>query len=175
MTMKWIASAIPSTGSTMAEFLNIPQIYDHLELRYFIRGSDSGSVSYTNIALNGQYYGPTNYSQHTLAGDGVSAFNEGYINIQSNSGLYSPGATSTANVYAVGITQILDYKNTNKFKTIKNMHGYDANGSGYVMLNSGLWRSTAAVSSLHMINMTFVANCRLDLYGIISNQLVTGA
>lgn len=175
MTMRWIASAVPSAGTTMAEFLNIPQTYDHLELRYSIRGSDSGSVSYTNIAFNAEYYGPTNYSQHSVAGNGSSMFAEGYTNIQSVSGLYTPGASATAGVFATGITQILDYKSTSKFKTVKNMHGWDGNGSGYIMLNTGLWRSTAAIDKLHIINMTFVANCRIDLYGINSNPTATGA
>lgn len=175
MTMHWIASSVPSVGSQMVEFLNIPQDYEHLELRYFIKGSDSGGISYMNIAVNTEYYGPTNYAQHTLAGQGSSVFTENYTNIQSNGGLYSPGGGSATGVYAAGVTQILDYKNTNKFKTFKNMHGYDANGSGYIMLNSGLWRSTAAINKVHMVNMTFVANCRIDLYGITSNPIATGA
>ena len=176
MTMRWIASSTPSSGSTMVQFTNITQEYDHLELRYSIRGSDSGTISYANIALNDDYYGPTTYSQHSIAGNGSSPFAEGYANIQSVSGLYTPGASATAGIYAVGVSQILDYKNTSKFKTLRNTHGWDGNGTtSYVMLNSGLWRSTAAVTKVALINMTFVANSRVDLYGINSNPVATGA
>jgi hypothetical protein len=63
---------------------------------------------------------------------------------------------------------ILDYANTNKFKTTRTLTGSDLNGSGVVSLDSGSWRSTSAITSI-----TFTARANLintyssfALYGI---------
>jgi hypothetical protein len=46
--------------------------------------------------------------------------------------------------------------------------GFDANGSGYVSLGSGLWMNTAAVTSIKLspYSGTFVQYTQFALYGI---------
>ena len=171
--MFWIASITPSVGTNSVQFTSIPQTFTHLQMRYFVRGSEAGATAFTNISINGNAY-TTNYSGHTVQGDGSYA---GSTNIVSGGGignLYSPGASATANVFAAGIVDLLDYTNTNKNKVVRIIHGHDTNGGGQAILGSGQLLSTAAVTSMGMFNFTSVAGCRFDLYGISTSQ-VTGA
>jgi hypothetical protein len=62
---------------------------------------------------------------------------------------------------------ILDYANTNKFKTTRTLEGYDANGSGNVSLTSGLWQSTSAINSITITAVgTFNQYSQFALYGV---------
>ena len=172
--MVWIASGTPAVGSGSFQFTNIPQTFTHLQMRVFFRGSDAGAVSYSNVYVNGDAY-TSNYSMHNLLGDGSTAYSAGVANAGGIGNLFSPGASSTANVFAAGIVDVLDYTNTNKYKTLRILYGFDANGSGTVGLSSGMLKSTtAAITSIGMFNFTSVAGCRFDLYGITSSS-VTGA
>ena len=66
------------------------------------------------------------------------------------------------------IIDILDYASTNKYKTLRALSGYDANGSGYVALESLLWSSTAAVSSLVLTpySGTWSQHTNISIYGV---------
>ena len=74
---------------------------------------------------------------------------------------------------------LLDYQNTNKFKTIRSIGGYDTNNAAsinpFATFASGVWMNTAAVTSISLIgNASLLAGSRADLYGIgVSDQ--TGA
>lgn len=173
MSMVWIASATPTVGASSVRFTNIPQTFTHLQMRYFIRGSDAGGIAFTAMSLNQNEF-TTNYSFHIIQGDGASASSSGGANAGGVSSLYSPASTATANVFASGIVDLLDYTNTNKNKVTRTLHGFDANGSGQLVVSSGQLLSTGAITSIGLFNMLFTANCRLDLYGITSSQ-VTGA
>ena len=60
-----------------------------------------------------------------------------------------PSATSTFGTF---IIDILDYANTNKYKTTRALAGYDGNGSGGPSLDSGNWRNTNAITSIKLFN-----------------------
>jgi len=160
-----IATIVPSPGTNSVQFTSIPQTFTHLQMRYFVRGSDAGATAFTNISINGNQY-TTNYSCHSLQGDGTSA---GVTNSVSGGGignLYSPGASATANVFAAGIADVLDYTNTNINKVVRVLHGHDTNGGGQIIFGSGQLLSTAAVTSIGMFNFTSAAGCQFALYGI---------
>jgi hypothetical protein len=81
------------------------------------------------------------------------------------------GSSSSANVYGINIVDILDYANTSKYKTVRNLLGQDNNGSGIVQLTSGLWSNTAAITSIALVaDPTYITNwttaSRFSLYGI---------
>lgn len=172
--MVWIAGQNIAAGNGSFQFTNIPQTFTHLQMRVFFRGSDAGAVSYSNVYVNGNAY-TSDYSMHNLIGDGSTAYSAGTANAGGIGNLFSPGASSTANVFAAGIVDVLDYTNTNKYKTLRILWGYDANGSGNVSLSSGMLKSTtAAITSIGAFNFISVANCRFDLYGITTSS-VTGA
>ena len=93
--------------------------------------------------------------------------------VQSVSGINVhriPAATSTASVFGGIVIDLLDYSNTNKYKTLRSLGGWDANGSGRIILNSGLWgNSGSAISSIDIVTSTgnnFVQYSTFALYGI---------
>ena len=77
-------------------------------------------------------------------------------------------ANSTANCFGVAVIDILDYANTNKYKTYRSLTGGDANGSGQVLLRSSNWRSTSAVTSMTLYPGVgnFTQYSSFALYGI---------
>jgi hypothetical protein len=79
------------------------------------------------------------------------------------------GIGAGSNTYYTSVVDILDYKNTNKFKTMRSLDGYDNNGDGYVFLQSFLWRSTSAITDIQIslgggANITTAS--QFALYGI---------
>jgi hypothetical protein len=128
-------------GSASAEFTSIPSTYQHLEIRWIAK-----AASGTRLRLQINTDTATNYSTHLLIGDGsgvasIGAANEAKIAI-------SAATSGTSGVFCAGVVSVLDYKDTNKYKTVRTLSGIDNNGSGEVALNSGAWRSTSAVTSL---------------------------
>lgn len=146
---------VGSGGSATVEFTSIPGTYKHLQLR--IAGLAGSADAYLNF--NGDSTA-TNYYNHQLYGNGTAvsafAYNNRYID-----------AGGTSNTYpAVYVIDILDYTNTNKYKTIRDLWGYDYNGSGRVGLNSILWSNTAAITSISITNRTWSQYSHFALYGI---------
>jgi len=58
------------------------------------------------------------------------------------------GNTAGANIFGAFVADILDYKNTNKYKTIRALSGNDQNGGGLIGFHSGLWQNTNAITSI---------------------------
>ncbi len=79
-----------------------------------------------------------------------------------------PSQANSANIFCATITDVLDYTDTNKYKTVRYLGGKDQNGSGGVSLNSGSWRSTAAVTSITFFSsgVDFPEYTQFALYGL---------
>lgn len=133
---------VGSGGQASVDFTSIPNTYTHLEVRFIAKASTQ-----TRMRLQINADTATNYSTHLLLGNGSSAFsaagpNEPKIAISSL-------IESTANTFCAGVVSILEYKDTNKFKTVRSLSGFEDNTSNSEMaLGSGAWRSTNAVTSL---------------------------
>jgi len=140
-------TTVPSAGVSTVTFSSIPSTYTHLQLRFISRDNRSGqSVDALNIKANGD--SGNNYANHRLQGDGSAASASGGTTLPYAIFAQTPASTATANLFGAGVIDILDYSNTSKFKTFRTISGFDANGSGFVGLYSGLWQSTAAINSL---------------------------
>ena len=133
---------VGGTNVSTIDFVGIPTGYKHLQLRYNQR-TNTGGVINTTMTFNGDT--AANYSWHGLYGDGTSAL---ALGAASSSNVFTGVASSTATTFSVGVIDILDYANTNKFKTVRTLCGADWNGSGYSVMYSGNWRSTNAVTSI---------------------------
>lgn len=137
-------------------FNNIPQTYSHLQLRYMIRSSGASNSSYENMFFNYDASTSNYYAYHELLANGTSATSYYSSTVSGGVGGFqldqAPGNNATGNIYGVGVIDILDYTNTNKNKIFKNFTGYDTNGGGAVVVASGLWMSTSAVTSITFIN-----------------------
>jgi hypothetical protein len=176
MTMHHIAT---STGSTAADFTNIPQTYTHLQVRITGRSTNAGgSFSTIYAGFNGELFSGSSYANHVVYGEGTSSANnaqasQGQMNFGTGQFIWS---AVTANVQGSLIIDILDYTNTSKNKTVKYLMGWDANGSGRAMLGSALWINTSAINRIQFTpDSGFTTSSRIDLYGITSNPIATGA
>jgi hypothetical protein len=154
---------VGSGGSSSIDFTSIPSTYKHLQVRWFARDTGS-SLAYARMRFNSDT--GSNYAYHTLFGDGSSTgVDTGANSTHAVAGLEG-GST---NIFAGNVLDILDYANTNKFKTTRVINGVDVNGAGgYVEFTSSLWRSTAAITSINIFTQafSFSQHSQFALYGI---------
>ncbi len=176
--MVWIASSGNLTSNTAnVTFSSIPATFTHLQLRVFARGTTSFSAGLSlYITPNGDSTG-ANYSVHALYANGTAAYSNGTINtgvITAQQVLTDSSAG--ANMFGVGIVDILDYTSTTKNKTFRILAGQDTNSAnGRLGLYSGFYINSIAINQLQInTDGSLVAGSRVDLYGITSSQ-VTGA
>lgn len=158
---------VGSSGATTLFFSDIPQNYQHLQLRCIARSTwSSAGLVILKIFFNGDS-NQSNYSKHHLVGNGSSVTSYGGAN---DSGIDSlPGGFYTANVFGAVVVDILDYTNTSKTTTTRALGGFDSNGSGWSILGSNLWNNTAAVSNMSISlgpTSNFVQYSQVSLYGV---------
>lgn len=150
---------VGATAVSSITFVGIPQGYKHLQIRSMSK-STNNAVQWATLNFNDS---TGKWSYHTLYGDG--------------SGATSTGGGGTDNTNLCGLVgsqfggmviDILDYANTNKNKVIRSAFGYDANGSGYVGMNSGNWNSTSAVTkiTIEVQATTYPQFSQFALYGV---------
>lgn len=162
---------VGSGGSSTVTFSSIPGTYAHLQLRWLGRTNEAGSYPDFYAKVNSSTTAGDYYYLTYIQGDGSTA-NSGTSN--GTAGVYigrMAGSGATSSVFAVGICDILDYANTNKKKTFRSLTGYDNNGSGDVVLLTGLYTPTTAISSIELIpannsGKSFQQYTHFALYGI---------
>lgn len=155
-----IATAVGTGSSGTITFSSIPATYTHLQIRYIARGS-TDNVTYVRFNSDTG----SNYSDHMLYGGGTSA---SALNDVSNTRMGQLRHSDTTSIVGVGVVDILDYANTSKYKTMRALTGCDFNGSGIVMLTSGNWRNTNAITSitLNVDGGNYTTDTVFALYGI---------
>lgn len=126
-------------------FSSIPQTYTHLQFRAFARDNRASVGNTIRWQFNGDT--GTNYSSHLLYGDGSSIAAAALTNDYGIATVVSSNS-ATSGVFGAFIMDILDYTNTNKYKTTRTLGGFDNNGSGDIELDSGLWQSTSAINQI---------------------------
>lgn len=166
-------TTVGAGGASTITFSSIPATYRHLQIRGISRVGSAGSGAGTNDLLM-QFNGVTTstYSRHALYGTGSAA---GANGSGSNTSAYAARAVTprsgiTASVFGTFVIDILDYADTNKFKTIRSLAGMDSNDTnGIVSLASGSSQSTSAVSSITLFDefsYSFVQYSQFALYGV---------
>lgn len=163
---------VGSGGSSTITFSNIPSTYKHLQIRYMARDDRTGSSGdYLKITLNSDTN--ANYSSHMLYGNGSAAGATADTSVSNMAIGRIPTAGHTASVFGVGVLDLLDYADTNKYKTLRLLSGYDTNNTGtepgYLPFNSGSWRSTSAVTTITIapnVGTNFVQYSHFALYGV---------
>jgi hypothetical protein len=160
--------SVGSGGAANVEFTSIPSTYTHLQIRAISRSDRVSSAGDGMIVRLNSDTG-NNYAYHYIQGDGASATAGADSSVSSMIIPRSGSASQTAGIFGVTVLDILDYKNTNKYKTIRTLGGNDANGSGIVAFFSGLWQNTNAVTSITIDQQNgpnFVQYTQFALYGI---------
>ena len=158
-------STVGAGGAASISFNSIVGTYKHLQIRWISRGTSAAAGQNCSIEFNSDTT-LSNYRYHDLAGDGTSAIAD--TNASSNRIFFTSSASSTASAFGAGVIDILDYSNSNKNTTTRVLHGWDANGSGYVILRSNLWMNTAAVTDITIKPQSgnFAQYSSFALYGV---------
>jgi len=154
--------SVGSGGAANVEFTSIPATFTHLQVRLINLSSSAG----TNLELRFNSDTGNNYDTHWLYGSGSSVTAGGAASIDYAWVAGAGSSTAPAGV----VVDILDYGNTNKYKTVRTLGGHDTNGGGYIYFISSLWRNTNAITSLK-INcgvINFNQYSQVALYGIRS-------
>ena len=163
-----IATTTLSSTTATITFSSIPATYTHLQLRVLARTNRSAGTDLMSMRMNSDT--GNNYADHLFYGDGSSVIIDGNntygkINIQRVA-----SDNLSASIFSGFVIDILDYANTNKYKTIRYLGGFDANGSGRVAFGSGLWQNTAAITSITLEGLEFSSSynqySQFALYGI---------
>lgn len=159
---------VGSGGAASVEFTSIPSTYTHLQIRAIVRTNYTGANS-DGLKINFNNDTGNNYSWHQVGGNGSVAFAQA----GSTTGtIYTPYIASNStgsNIFGASIIDILDYANTNKNKTLRNLTGIDNNGNGLMMSGSGLWQNTNAITSIKFLQWdgtSFNQHSHFALYGI---------
>jgi hypothetical protein len=158
---------VPSGGVSSITFAGLPTggQYTHLQIRYTARSTRAATDTQVNMRFNDA---TSTYPAHIVYGDGSGAYASAYTSnsfIQMND---IPAANATSGIFNATIVDILDYANTNKYKTVRSLIGRDLNGSGLILLHSGLYQSTTAISSINIYPAAdnFAQYSQFALYGV---------
>lgn len=160
-------TTVGSGGTASITFSSIPSTYQHLQLRAISKNASSSNFA----AMRFNSDSGSNYSAHYLDGDGASVTAGGSSNYDRSYFGYTSTSSQT-NIFGASIVDILDYKDTNKFKTVRILTGVDINGAGgYVELSSSSWRSTSAITDINIFfsSTNFAQYSQIALYGIKGN------
>jgi hypothetical protein len=158
-----IATTTLATTASSITFSSIPATYTHLQIRLSAASSTSQDIFFQ---LNGDT--GNNYTRHYMYGSGSGVAAGNTVPINSGSLGYISANTDT-NIFGTAVFDLLDYANTNKYKTSRSLTGYDNNGGGLLVLYSGLWQNTAAVTSISLFpnnSGLFQTYTKAALYGI---------
>ena len=140
--------AVGSGGSSSVNFTSIPSTYTHLQIRCLARTTHPSGTDGDYLKMQFNSDTGSNYATHQISGDGSSVSAAAFT---SQTAMYPARAGATglsANIFGDLIIDVLDYSLTTKYKTMRNLGGYDANGSGMIRFVSGLWMNTNAVTSI---------------------------
>lgn len=162
-----ISTTTVGSATSYVDFTSIPTTYKHLQLRANVQMASTADM---DLRMgNGSIDTGSNYSYHALygsgSGSGAALNSGGAVNYGAYVGYFNSGGSSFAGV----VIDILDYADTNKYKTTRTLEGNDSNGSGFVFLSSGLWMSTSAVNTLRFWSkdgVNIAAGSHFALYGI---------
>ena len=158
-----IASASGTGSSAVITFSSLGSGYKDLQLRgLFLASSAGGSVELTFNGTTG-----TSYARHYIRGDGASVSAAGVASTNIAANMFPNGMYNTS-VPCVAIIDILDAFSTTKNKIVRILEGQDNNGSGMMVIESGLFMSTSALSSITLTSSlgNFTTSTQVALYGI---------
>ncbi len=159
---------VGGAGAATIDFTSIPSTYKHLQIRGIGRTARAAVDDGLYIRFNSDSGG--NYVAHSLVGNGTTAssFLATSVTDTEIETYWMPGNNASASIFGTAVMDILDYADTNKYTVLRSLGGNDRNGSGYLGLASGLWKNTAAVTSITLIagNSTWLQYSSFALYGI---------
>ena len=169
----WLIQRITAAGGeTSITFSSIPQTYTSLQIRIMSKDTYSTSALASQNLIQFNSDTAANYAYHTLTGNGTAAA-AGGTTAASNMIAFgnADSATGQTSTFGAAIIDIQDYNLTSKNKTIRTLSGANWNTTSTnqrIALTSGLWLSTAAVTSITILKdlTAFAAGSTFALYGM---------
>jgi hypothetical protein len=166
-----IASQVLSAAEASVVFSAIPQVFNHLALKIVARSSYAGEFDQLNVDLNdGDAGGIDALGTENVAGTFTSTVAAAQLNIILGT---IAAAAATAAVPGTCDIEIPCYASTVFQKVLTTRSGYmdfATSGGDYLEhLGRGLWRSTAAVTSIQLFpnhGPDFTIGSAFYLYGI---------
>ena len=148
-------------GSSSISFSSIPSTYKHLQIRCMLLSSTATA----NQAVQFNSDTGANYARHAVYGNGSTVTAAGTTG--NTSIRVSTYTGASASYPSVMVIDILDYTNTNKYKTVRSLAGTDQNGAGEATFLSGLWLNTNAVTDITITGGgTLTQYSSFALYGV---------
>jgi len=115
-------ATVNGTGSSgVIDITSIPADYQHIQIRYTARSTRTFGDDNINIQLNNDT--ANNYAMHALLGTGASVDSRALTTRNNWTDYGSPDNSNTTGSFAAGVLDILDYANTNKYKTGRLLYG----------------------------------------------------
>ena len=162
-------TTVGSGGTSTITFSSIPSTYNHLQIRAISRTNRGDTNDFMTVRFNND--SSSIYAYHSLYGNGgtAGAADRGTSTGTPWSGV-TAGANAGADMFGAVIWDVLDYQNTNKYKTLRLLSGTDQNATtGRIYFQSNLWQSTSAISTVTIIptyGTLFSQYSHFALYGI---------
>jgi len=157
-------------SSTSSVTINVPSTYRHLEMRVMGRNSRSNVngpnwCNPNNDTTAANYVTQYLYSYGTANGLGAA-----YSTTEGGLSLNSAGAGAGSNIFGFATAVLLDYNDTDKYKSFVQTGTLSNNNSGDEVSGptAGMWKSTAAVTSLVFRPFTspFIEGTTIAVYGL---------
>jgi len=169
--------SVGSGGQASATFTSIPATYTHLQIRGI---AQDNRATYNTTAFYMNLNGDTssNYSYHYVSSvwtvGSTALQTDGVASSTAIEWLGSIVSSVSADTFGSFVIDILEYKNTSIYKTVRALSGGDANAGagGYRPIPrfaSGNWRNTNAITSITLtpsFGTLFSQYSQFALYGI---------
>lgn len=162
---------VGSGGAASATFSSIPATYKHLQIRAIARSNRVESTGeFIKLTFNSDT--GANYAWHNFRGNGTDV-TAGAVTSNTQVDISRFACSSqNASVFGSMVLDVLDYENTNKYKTLRCLAGFDNNGDGHIRLTSGLWMNTNAITT---ITLTVGGGTLFDQYSSFALFGIKGA
>ena len=149
------------SSSSAITFSSIPATYTDLILVY----NGKATVNGVNLQIQLNSDTGSNYSRTALSNylTGVESTKQTSITYYKT----DPAGGSDASTISMGVTHFMNYSNTTTFKTMISRDGLTSQGLDATI---GLWRNTAAISTIYIFPSSgaFATGSTFTLYGVKS-------
>ena len=163
-TYDQLAYSVLGGAVATVTFSSISGSYTDLQL--VVSSTNATAPTFLGIYFNGDT--ATNYSYRYLKGDRTSVTGG---STQTSASLVLAQSTESTTTPSLMVVDVFQYANTTPYKTVIAQHASDQSASGGVTVSCGLWRNTAAITSITIRNnnsYNFNVGSTFALYGIKS-------
>lgn len=161
-TYEKIQTTTLGSATSTISFTGVSSAYTDIILAFALKSNSSNNPT-LRLTFNGS---STGYSGRQMYGNGVAPGSNNNTNAAFISIARSAGSPTPSGETALLLLHVMDYTNTNKYKTI--FAQYNSNSTGGE-LDVGLWQNTAAINQIDIVSPTsndFAVGSVVTLYGI---------